>query len=52
MMNLTNNVYGFAVSLVIMIGVMIIDYQTLVRISPVFYGLFIILLIEYYSHPK
>ena len=52
MMNLTNNVYGFAVSLVIMIGVMIIDYQTLVRISPVFYGLFIILLIGVLFTPE
>ena len=41
-----------AVSLVIMIGVMIIDYQTLVRISPVFYGLFIILLIGVLFTPE
>ena len=33
------------VSLVIMIVVMFIDYQTLVKMSPIFYGLFIILLI-------
>ena len=41
-----------AVSLVIMIGVMIIDYQTLVKISPVFYGLFIILLIGVLFTPE
>ncbi len=32
-------------SIIIMIGVIMIDYETLVKISPVFYGLFIILLI-------
>ena len=35
----------FVVSLVIMVGVMMIDYETLVKISPVIYGLFILLLI-------
>ncbi len=33
------------VSLVIMVVVMLVDYEMLVKISPVFYGLFIILLI-------
>ena len=34
-----------AVSLVAMVIVMLIDYEVLVKISPVFYGIFIILLI-------
>ena len=34
-----------AVSLVIMVGVMLIDYETLIKISPILYGLFIVLLI-------
>lgn len=35
----------FGVSAVIMLIVMLIDYQTIVKISPIFYGIFIILLI-------
>ena len=35
----------FVVSIIIMIIVMLVDYNTLVRISPVFYGAFILLLI-------
>ena len=35
----------FAVSIVAMIIVMLIDYETLVKISPIFYGAFILLLI-------
>ena len=42
----------FVVSIIIMIGVMIIDYETLVKISPVFYGLFIILLIGVLFTPE
>ena len=42
----------FVVSLVIMIGVMIIDYETLVKISPVLYGLFILLLIGVLFTPE
>lgn len=34
-----------AVSLIIMLGVMLIDYELLVKISPILYGIFIILLI-------
>mgnify|MGYP001070099065 CR=1 FL=1 len=34
-----------AVSLIIMLGVMLIDYEVLVKISPILYGIFIILLI-------
>lgn len=33
------------VSLIIMLGVMLIDYEVLVKISPILYGIFIILLI-------
>ena len=35
----------FVVSIIIMIMVMLIDYETLVRVSPIFYGAFIILLL-------
>ena len=42
----------FVVSLIIMIGVMIIDYETLVKISPVLYGLFILLLIGVLFTPE
>ncbi len=35
----------FVVSIIIMIIVMLIDYETMVKISPIFYGAFIILLI-------
>ena len=42
----------FVVSIVIMIGVMIIDYETLVKISPVLYGLFIVLLIGVLFTPE
>ena len=42
----------FVVSIIIMIGVMIIDYETLVKISPIFYGLFIILLITVLFTPE
>ena len=42
----------FVVSLVIMVGVMIIDYETLVKISPVLYGLFILLLIGVLFTPE
>lgn len=34
-----------AISLVIMIGVMLVDYEMLVKISPILYGIFIVLLI-------
>ncbi len=42
----------FIVSIIIMIGVMIIDYETLVKISPILYGLFIILLIAVLFTPE
>ena len=42
----------FVVSLIIMIGVMIIDYETLVKISPILYGLFILLLIGVLFTPE
>ncbi len=42
----------FVVSIIIMIGVMLIDYETLVKISPIFYGLFIILLIAVLFTPE
>ena len=42
----------FVVSIIIMIGVMIIDYETLVKISPVLYGLFIVLLIGVLFTPE
>lgn len=42
----------FVVSLIIMIGVMIIDYEVLVKISPILYGLFIILLIGVLFTPE
>ena len=35
-----------------MIGVTIIDYETLVKISPIFYGLFILLLIGVLFTPE
>ncbi len=35
----------FVVSIIIMIGVMLIDYETMVKLSPIFYGAFIILLL-------
>ena len=41
----TKQIIWIVVSLVIMIGVMFIDYELLVKISPVLYGIFIILLI-------
>ena len=41
----TKQIIWIIVSLVIMIGVMFIDYETLVKMSPVLYGIFIILLI-------
>ena len=41
-----------AVSLVIMLGVMLIDYDLLVKISPIFYGIFIILLIAVLFTPE
>ena len=34
-----------AISLVIMVGVMLVDYEMLVKISPILYGIFIVLLI-------
>ena len=42
----------FAVSLIILIGVILIDYETLIKISPVLYGLFIILLIGVLFTPE
>lgn len=42
----------FVVSIIIMIGVMIIDYETLIKISPIFYGMFIILLIAVLFTPE
>ncbi len=41
-----------AVSLVIMLGVMLIDYDLLVKISPIFYGIFVILLIAVLFTPE
>ena len=41
----TKQIIWIVVSLVIMIGVMFIDYEILVKISPILYGIFIILLI-------
>ena len=40
------------VSLVIMVGVMLIDYDFLVKISPIFYGIFVILLIAVLFTPE
>ena len=40
------------VSLVIMLGVMLIDYDFLVKISPIFYGIFVILLIAVLFTPE
>lgn len=40
------------VSLVIMLGVMLIDYEILIKISPITYGLFIILLIGVLFTPE
>ena len=42
----------FAISIVIMIIVMIIDYETLLKISPIFYGGFILLLIAVLFTPS
>ena len=42
----------FVVSLVIMVGVMLIDYETLVKMSPIFYGMFIVLLIGVLFTPE
>ena len=42
----------FVVSLVIMVGVMLIDYETLLKMSPIFYGLFIVLLIGVLFTPE
>ena len=41
----TKQIIWIVVSLVVMIGVMFIDYELLVKISPVLYGVFIVLLI-------
>ena len=41
----TKQIIWIVVSLVAMIGIMFIDYEVLVKISPVLYGIFIILLI-------
>lgn len=41
-----------AVSLVIMIGVMLIDYETIIKMSPIFYGMFIVLLIGVLFTPE
>ena len=41
-----------AVSLVIVVGVMLIDYEMLVKASPIFYGLFILLLIAVLFTPE
>ena len=41
----TKQIIWIVVSLVVMIGVMFIDYELLVKISPVLYGIFIVLLI-------
>ena len=42
----------FVVSLVIMVGAMLVDYEMLVKISPVIYGMFIILLIGVLFTPE
>ena len=42
----------FIVSLIIMVGVMIIDYETIVKASPILYGLFILLLIGVLFTPE
>ena len=42
----------FAVSLIILIGVILIDYEAIIKISPVLYGLFIILLIGVLFTPE
>ena len=42
----------FIVSLIIMLGVMIIDYEILVKASPILYGLFILLLIGVLFTPE
>ena len=42
----------FVVSLVIMVGAMLVDYEILVKISPVIYGMFIILLIGVLFTPE
>ena len=41
----TKQIIWLVVSLVIMVIVMCVDYETIVKISPVFYGIFIVLLI-------
>ncbi len=41
-----------AVSIVIMIGIMLIDYEVLVKLSPILYGLFILLLIGVLFTPE
>ena len=42
----------FIVSLIIMVGIMIIDYETIVKASPILYGLFILLLIGVLFTPE
>lgn len=42
----------FVVSLVIMLGVMLVDYELIVKASPIFYGLFILLLIAVLFTPE
>ncbi len=42
----------FVVSLVIMVGAMLVDYEILIKISPVIYGMFIILLIGVLFTPE
>ena len=41
----TKQIIWIVISLVMMIGIMFIDYEILIKISPVLYGIFIILLI-------
>ena len=41
----TKQIIWIVISLLMMIGVMFIDYEVLIKISPVLYGIFIILLI-------
>ena len=43
--DLKKQIIWFVVSLVAMVMAMLINYETLVKLSPVFYGVFIILLI-------
>ena len=42
----------FVVSLFVMLGVMLVDYDLLLRISPILYGLFILLLIAVLFTPE